>query len=511
MSTIDNKRIAKNTMFLYIRMGLTMIVNLYTIRVIWQVLGVDNYGIYNVVGGIVLMFQFLNNAMVSSSQRFISYELGTGNFERLKRVFSASVKVHLFLSIIILLLAETVGLWFLNYKLNIPVDRIFAANCVYQSSIISFLIMVVSVPYNACIVAHEHMKVYGYLGVLEVSLKLAIVFLLMFIPYDKLISYAVLVLCVQIIMRVLYQLYCRNKFPECRLDMIKDNKKDKDIVRGMFSFAGWSFLGNMGFSFRDQGLNIILNVFFNVAMNAAKGIATQASNAINGFAMNFTIALNPQITKSYAAGHPEDMLKLMFRGCKFSFILLSIIVIPIINCCEEILKLWLDNVEEYTIGFLRIMLLTSLVDAMVSPITTSLQAIGNIRRFQIIISMILLFTIPVAWLWLHFDRYPYAVAWILLGSSIIALIARLILLKEQVDFSIRSFLIQIFSRTYIVAFIEFLICRYMYSFECFHGGLWQLIVFVAVACIICLLLSFLSLTRDENAVILKELKAKICR
>lgn len=511
MSKIDNRRIAKNTMFLYIRMGLTMIVNLYTIRVIWQVLGVDNYGIYNVVGGIVLMFQFLNNAMVASSQRFISYELGTGNIERLKRVFSASLRVHMLLSIIILLLAETVGLWFLNYKLNIPEDRIFAANCVYQSSIISFLILVVSVPYNACIVAHEHMKVYGYFGVLEVLLKLGIVFLLMVIPFDKLISYAVLVLCVQVIMRVLYQIYCRKEFQECRMDTIRDSNKDKDIVRGMFSFAGWSFLGNMGFSFRDQGLNIILNVFFNVAMNAAKGVATQAANAINGFAMNFTIALNPQITKSYASGHPEDMLKLMFRGCKFSFILLSIIVIPIINCCEEILRLWLDNVEEYTIGFLRIMLLTSLVDAMVSPITTSLQATGNIRRFQILISLILLFTIPAAWLWLHFDRYPYAVAWVLLSSSIIALIARLILLREQVNFSIRSFLMQVIFRTYIVVFVEFIVCRYLYSYACFHGGLAQLIVYAVVACVVCILLSFLSLTRDENVRIFNAIKTKICR
>ena len=223
MPSVDNKRIAKNTLFLYMRMILTILVNLYAVRVVWDVLGIEDYGVYNVVGGIVTMFAFLNNAMVASSQRFISFELGTGNFNRLKKVFSISVTVHILLAIGVLILAETIGLWFLNEKLNIPINRTYAANWVYQCSVIAFIINVISVPYNACIVAHEHMKQYGYFGILEVILKLVIVFLLLLIPFDKLIAYAILVACVSLVMRLVYGFYCSRNFTECRYKFMNDH------------------------------------------------------------------------------------------------------------------------------------------------------------------------------------------------------------------------------------------------------------------------------------------------
>lgn len=240
----SNRKIVKNTLFLYVRMFLTIIVNLYAVRVIWQVLGIDNYGIYNIVGGIVTMFSFLNNAMVASSQRFISFELGRNNAHNLHKVFCISVTVHFLLAIAIILLAETAGLWFVNDKLNIPTTRMYAANWVYQCSIFAFAINVISVPYNACIVAHEHMKAYGYFSILEVILKLLIVFLLLLIPFDKLITYSLLVLGVTIMMRIIYGMYCRKHFPECRYHYVSDHH----LMRDMFSFAGWSFIGNLGFS-----------------------------------------------------------------------------------------------------------------------------------------------------------------------------------------------------------------------------------------------------------------------
>lgn len=486
-------------MFLYMRMGLTIIVNLYTVRVIWDVLGIDNYGIYNVVGGIVLMFQFLNNAMIASSQRFIAYELGTGNTERLRRVFSVSVKVHYLLAGLILVLAETIGLWFLNHKLNIPAQRMFAANCVYQCSIAAFFLNVISVPYNACIVAHEHMKAYGYFGILNVVLKLLIVYLLIIIPFDKLIAYAALVLCVEATMRLLYQVYCRKKFQECHYAETKDN----ELVRDMFSFAGWSFLGNMGFSFRDQGLNIILNMFFSVAMNAAKGIANQATGALNGFTAYFTMALNPQITKSYAAGDTDGMVKLMFRGCKFSFLLLNMIVTPVIICCDELLHLWLHNVEEFTIGFLRIMLVAVLVDSMASPIVTALQATGRIRRFQIAIAIVMVSCLPLAWLWLEIDAYPYAVVFVALLSSVVALLTRLYLLREQIQFSVRGFLIKTVLRSYPVAILSAIVCWLLYRITFFHAGLLSTIIFLTLSCISCIAISTIALTRNERNYILK--------
>lgn len=429
----SNKRIAKNTLFLYGRMGLSILVNLYTVRVIWQVLGIDDYGIYNLVGGIVLMFQFLNAAMVASSQRFISFELGKGNIDNLRKVFSISVTVHYLLAGVILLLAETIGLWFLNAKLNIPTDRMAAANWVYQCSTIAFLVSVISVPYNASIVAHEHMKAYGYFGILEVLLKLGIVFLLMAIPFNKLITYAILVLVVQVSIRILYQIYCRRHFPECRYGYTRD----PSLMRDMFSFAGWSFLGNMGFSVRDQGLNIILNMFFNVAMNAAKGVAFQVANVIRNFSTSFQMALNPQITKLYAAGETEKMLLLLARGCKFSFLLVMIIAIPLYFKAGYVLTLWLGNADSHMVVFLQLSLIVVLIESVVSPIVTALQATGNIRRFQIVISAIMVSNIPVAWMWLKLSPNPYIVMWVTIITSLIGVVARLKLLQGQIGFNFK--------------------------------------------------------------------------
>lgn len=497
MGVIDSKRIAKNTLFLYFRMGLTIIVNLYTVRVIWEVLGVDNYGIYNVVGGIVLMFQFLNNAMVASSQRFISYELGSGNIERLKNVFAISLRVHYILGVGIYLLGETIGLWFLNCRLNIPLDRMFAANCVYQCSLLAFFVSVISVPYNSCIVAHEHMKVYGYMSILDVVLRLIAVFLLVIIPFDKLISYAVLMLVVQIIIRLLYQVYCRIHYIECKY--VRAN--DKGLMKDMFAFAGWSFVGNMGFSLRDPALNMILNIFFNVAMNAAKGIANQVTTALNGFTSSFTMALNPQIIKSYAVGDRDSMMQLVFRGCKFSFLLVCVLVIPIMVCCRELLEVWLGSVEPYTVGFINIMLIAVMVDSMVGPITTSLQAIGDIRKFQIVIAIIMLLCIPAAWIWLKIDAFPYAVVIVSLISSIVALIARLLLLREQIVFSLRDFLLTVVCRCYPSALVAYIICEWLkntVSQYIINSQLLYLFGFIVVECFIVILIGLISLTSIER-------------
>lgn len=433
----DNTRIAHNAFFLYVRMFFILIVNLYTVRVIWHTLGEDDFGIYSVVGGIVTMFAFLNNGMVSSSQRFISYEIGTGNFEQLQKVFNIASIVHLLIAIVVVLVGETIGLWFVNSKLNIPDDRDFAMNIVYQCSLFSLFFTIISVPYNSCIVAHEHMNVYGYLGILESFLKLSIVFLLDFIKGDKLIVYGILILSVTILMRILYTVYCKMNFKEC-----KNNKQKNDygIMKQMFSFAGWSFIGNMGITFKDQGLNVILNMFFNVAINASKAISSQVSGATSAFVGYFQMALNPQITKRYASGNIGDMLTLIFRGCKYSFILMAIIVIPLFSLTELVLRLWLGEAQSLTIGFVRISLITCLVESLVGPITTALQATGKIKNFQIIIATIAIINLPIAWIWLKMNLNPYSVFFIALITSFMALIARIYLLHKLVKFSFKEFL-----------------------------------------------------------------------
>lgn len=467
----SNKQIAKNTLFLYMRMLVSIVVNLYTVRVLWKVLGVDNYGIYNVVGGIVMMFAFLNSAMVASSQRFISYELGGGNRERLHKTFSISLTIHFLLAICILVLAETIGLWFLNEKMNIPEGRMPAANWVYQCSVATFLLTVISVPYNACIVAHEHMKVYGYFGILEVILKLVIVLIVALLPFDNLIVYAILVMCVAITMRLIYGIYCTRHFEECHFHKFKD----KYLMKDMFSFAGWSFLGNMGFAVRDQGINIILNLFFGVAVNAAKGIASQVGGVINGFANSFTMAVNPQITKRFAAGETESMINLMMTGCKYSLLLMGMLVVPVVFCAETLLKLWIGDVAPYTVGFLQLTLILALIDCVVSPITTSIQATGKIKTFQVAISIIMIANLPLAWVALKIELNPYLVMFISLGTSVIALIIRLILLRKLIGFSMRNFIIRVYFHNVPVIVLAS-ICAYFFS--CFGGeGLWRMIIY----------------------------------
>lgn len=498
---ISNSQIAKNTLFLYMRMIVSIMVNLYTVRVLWKILGVDDYGIYNVVGGIVLMFAFLNNAMVASSQRFISFELGKGDKQRLQKTFSVSIAVHMALAVIIVILAETVGIWFLNSKLNIPENRMIAANCVYQCSVISFVFTIISVPYNACIVAHEHMRVYGYFGILDVVLKLVIVLVIATLPFDKLISYAVLILVVSACMRLIYGFYCRHNFEECRFKRIYD----RHLMKEMFSFAGWSFIGNMGFSVRDQGINIILNIFFNVAVNAAKGIANQVGGVINGFASNFTMAVNPQITKRYAAGDINMMLRLLFNGCKYALLLMSIVVIPLIISAETILRLWLGEVAPYTVGFLQLVLLMSLIDCVVSPITTSLQAIGKIKKFQIIISIIMVSNIPVAWLWLLFAANPFVVMFVCMLMSVMALIARLMLLHEQIPFSYIRFLKTVYAKTLPFFVVASIIVWFLY--QIISKNLFGMTVYGLSSVVLIVGMMFvLVLNRKERGIVLKQIK-----
>lgn len=504
MTESSSTRIAKNTFFLYIRNIISIVINLVTVKLLWKALGIDNYGIYNVVGGIVLMFAFLNNAMVASSQRFISFELGRGNPERLRKTFTISVTVHTILATLVLILAETIGLWFMNAKLNIPEGSMFAANVVYQCSILSFIVGMLSVPYNATIVAHEHMKVFGYYGVLEVVLKLVAVLVVCMFDHNRLIIYAVGVLVVTVIMRVIYGLYCRRHFEECRL--VKE--KDPQLMRDMFSFAGWSFVGNLGFSVRDQGINILLNMFFNVAVNAAKGIANQIGNVIYGFAGSFSMALTPQITKNYAAGNMSEMVKLIYAGCKYAMLLLSILVIPIAIAAEDILHLWLGDVAPYTVEFMRLVLLLALIESVLSPIVTALQATGNLRTFQIVISIIMMLNLPVSWVALKLYHDPLSVMYVSCTMSSIGIVARLMILHSLVPISYREFLLKVYLRTLPMIVLGGW-CSWL-LFKITMGGVIGLILFAAESVAIILLMSYLIvLTKKEKQMVVGKIRRSL--
>ena len=448
----NNKRIAKNTLLLYFRMLITTIVGLYTSRVVLNVLGVSDFGIYNVVGGIIMMASFLNSAMVAASQRFLSYELGKNNQERLSRVFCTSINIHVIICVIALVFAETIGLWFVNSKLVIPEDRTIAANWVYQASILTFVINVMSVPYNSAIVAHEKMSAFAYISILDVCLKLLIVYMLLIFPFDKLIVYCVLMVCVVFMIRMCYTIYCKRNFRECTYRFVID----KPLFKEMFFFAGWSIIGNLGFSFRDQLSNIILNIFFGPTVNAARGIGIQVTAHVKTFAQSFTMALNPQITKQYASGNIDASRKLVYAGSRYSFYLLTLISIPVIVNIDYILKLWLGIVPAFTGQFVVYSILISLIYSLSECVTKAIQATGRIKWFQIGISIIMLTELPIAWMLLKFGFPPYSVMWPALLTYTVAVFFRFWLIHCYVEgYWFGEYLMQVVLRCVLVFLLSY--------------------------------------------------------
>lgn len=434
MSNTNNKRVAKNTLFLYFRMILIMLVTLYTSRVILAQLGISDYGVYNVVGGVVTMFAFLNNCMTTSTQRFMTFELGRGDIKRLKDVFAASLNIHASIAVVIVLLAETVGLWLINNKLVIPEDRMIAANYVYQFAILSFCINIIQVPYNAVLIAHEKMNVYAYISIIEVCLKLGIVYLLVVCPFDKLIMYAILLFCVQLIVRCIYQVYCRRHYEESRFRLFWD----KDLYRQMTGFAGWNLFGSIAWLLRDQGVNIILNLFFGPVINAARGVAMQVSSAVMGFISNFQVALNPQITKNYANGNLQEMEKLTYLGIKFSFIILFLLAFPLALNIDYVLHLWLEEVPEYTGLFVTLILIDALSGNLFGiPLMTSLSATGKIRNYQVTVSLVILFIVPIGYVALKMGYDAAVVFYISIIFTLLSGFVRFLFCRSQLGYSMR--------------------------------------------------------------------------
>lgn len=401
----NNKRIAKNTLLLYFRMLFMMAVSLFTSRVVLNTLGVEDFGIYSVVGGIVGMFVFINNSMSSATQRYITFALGKGDKNRLQTVFSTTLQIHALIAVLIVLLGETVGLWFLYNKMQIPAERMDAAFWVMQCSIVSMVVMIVSVPYNADIIAHEKMSAFAYISILEVVSKLVIVYLLLVFSYDKLILYAILILTIQILIRFCYSIYCNKHFEETRYKHVWDKK----LFKEMTGFAGWSLFGNMAGVLFGQGLNMLLNVFFGPVVNAARAVAVQVQGAIQQFVGNFQTALNPQITKTYASGELNEMHRLMFRSARFSFYLLFFLSLPVLYETDFILTVWLKMVPENAVVFLRIMICTSLIYTIANPLIIANQATGRVMKYQAVCGTILLLILPISYLCLKMGCPAYSV------------------------------------------------------------------------------------------------------
>ena len=503
-NSANNKRIAKNTLLLYVRLLFTMVVGLYTSRVVLKTLGIEDFGIYNVVGGFVTMFTVLSGSLSAAISRFLTFELGKGDINKLKKVFSSSVTIQMGLSLIIIVIAETLGLWFVNCKMVIPEGRLEAANWVYQFSILSFVVSLISVPYNASIISHEKMGTFAYMSVFEASGKLAVAYGISHAPIDRLIFYGGMILGISLVMRLIYGWYCKKNFEECSYHL----EFDIDLLKKMFSIAGWNFFGAGSWQLMTQGVNMLLNVYFGVAVNAARGVAVQVDNAVMQFVNNFTTAINPQITKSYASGDREYMFTLIFRGAKYSFFMLLFFAIPIICETDFILRIWLKEVPVYAPVFIRLATIVSLLHVLSNTMITAMLATGNIKKYQIIVGGLGMLVFPLVWLSFHFGCSPEVAYIIIIIVFLFQLIARLYLLKQMINMPVTSFLNEVLIKVLVVTILAFIgplvVLKFMddYAIRFFVLG---------ITSIICTSLTvfFVGLSSSERLYLYKMVEMKI--
>lgn len=446
----NKKRVAKNTMMLYLRMMIYMAISLYTSRVVLQTLGVEDFGIYNVVGGVLSMLGFLNASLTGSTARFITFALGKGDHSLLQKTFAATSNLHFILALIIVLFGETIGLWFLNTQLTIPTERMVAANWIYQATILSSLISISLMPYSSVLVAHEKMNIYAYVGILEVSLKLGIVFLLKISPFDKLITYSYLYTLVSILIWLIYVAYCRTHYKECKHHFFWDKKMYKELL----SFSSWNLYATLSWMIKGQGINMLLNIFFGPTINAARGIAFQVNSAVKSFTTNFSTAFNPQITKLYATEQYSELHQFIIQCSKISFLLMFFLSLPLMTETHYVLGLWLGLVPEHVTLFTRLVLVESLIDVLCTACTFGISASGKIGRYYIANGTVNLLNLPIAYLLLKlgFNASSVFVLSICLGIAILFVV--LYYSQKTYDFPSLSYCKEVIIRISIAVLIS---------------------------------------------------------
>ncbi len=433
-------RIAKNTLMLYIRMFALMLVGLYTSRVVLASLGENDFGIYNVVGGVVSMFTVISGALNSAIQRFITFELGKGTHAQETKVYSTAVIIQFALALIIVALAEPIGLWFIDNKMTIDPSRIPAARLVLHFSLLAFVVNLMSVPQMASITAHERMSAYAWIGIMDGLFRLGVALLIAHSSADRLVMYAALMVGVVLTVRLAYIIYCRVNLPDCRFRLIFD----RNLLKEMFSFAGWNFIGVTSGVLRDHGGNILVNLFSAPAVNAARGVAVQLNGAVQGFVTNFMTAVNPQITKSYASGDNEYMFALVRRSSRLSFCLLYLIALPVIFNADYLLGLWLREVPAHAPLFVQLFLIFALSESMSNPMITAMLATGDIRRYQLVVGGLQLLNLPVSYVFLKLGAMPEATVIVAVAISHVCMWARLIMLNKATGFPILPFVSDVY-------------------------------------------------------------------
>lgn len=480
-------------------MLLTIGVNLFAARIILTTLGVEDYGIFTVVGGVVALFSFMNAAMASASQRYLAFELGKGDLKKLRNVFNTSILIHLAIGITTILVAESIGLWFINNKLNVPADRLPAVNWVFQFSLLSFLVGVIKVPYHALIIAREKMSIYALLSITEVILKLLIVFLLIISPFDKLKSYALLFFLIVLLNAFLYKIYCNKYFSESKFIFYYD----KILFRNLISYSGWNLFGNVAAVGKGQGLNVVLNLIFGPVVNAAYGITLQVQTTLYLFITNFQVAVNPQIVKSYALKNKLRCAQLIIKTAKYSYFLLFIIVIPIIYNLQYLLAFWLGTPPQYALEFVRLCLINMLIDCISGPLMTGIQATGRIKWYQSIVGTLVFLNLPLSYLFLKLYGIPEIIYYVSIIISLLSLTLRIYFNRNLVlHFPIifyKSVISKILLITGIGLLAIYILRKFLFEIG-FHQGI---ITMICMILIIAIIVGMLGTTKIERNLIFK--------
>lgn len=484
-----------------------MLVSLYTSRVVLETLGADDFGIYNVVGSVVVLFSFIQGAMATAVQRYLNFELGRDDKNAVSRVFSMSMTVHIMIALIVVVLSETIGLWFLNTQMQIPSGRHIATQWVYQFSVLTCCVNILRIPYNATIIAYEKMSFYAYVSILEVFLKLSVVFLLVFSNGDRLILYSILMLIVPIIISVAYVFFCRKKFTTCSYSLFWDKKLFEEI----FGFSAWSLFGCMANLGASQGINVLLNIFCGVVVNAAMGLAQQVNSAVSQFIVNFQTAFVPQLVKLYARNEYEKFVHLIFRSSKLSYFLILLIGLPVLTYTRPLLEIWLHSVPEYTVQFTRLMILFSMIDAMSGPLWNSVQATGKIRNYQILMSSIIAINVPAAYVILKLGGSPIIVLVVRVIINFITHLVRIFYLRRLFEFPSLPYIKNIMSRIVFVSIVAMPLPLLMMR-KVPTPTVWQLLFFLVIIVLQTAVFVFLlGLSQGERRTLINGVRQKIVK
>ena len=502
----DNKRIAKNAIFLYVRMIVMMVISLFTSREILRILGVDNYGLYNVVAGVVVLFAFLNTSMVRATQRFLSFYIGKGDGDVIRNVFSTSINVVLIISLFVIVVSETLGLWFVNTYLQLPDGREMSMNIVYQFSILTFLFNIIKTPYNSAIIAHEKMSFYAYTSILDAVLKLLVVYVLLILSEDRLSSYAILIAAVSFIDLILYVLYCKYKFDTCRYEKYWD----KGTFKELFGFSGWSMVSGFSNLTAQQGGNILLNMFCGVVANAAFGVASQVGHSVLRLTTSFSTAFAPQITKLYAVNELDKLYLLIYRSSLISYYLMLVFSIPLFFEIEFVLGLWLVNVPVNAAGFCILMLIFELIDAAQSPLIHLMYSTGRIRTYVLWLGALTLLNVPISYLLLKNGLSLYYVLGVRVLINFVSAVIRIVHLKYMIDFPIKNYLREVLIRIIITTIMLLLIASILYRIlhYSFMGNISFMILMVMISIGMVLFIGF---SRKDKIIVLSMIKSKIHR